>query len=61
MEDTYYFGQGRMFVYNKFPDDDNGTVKKKGILYRMLCDISNFQVYNKSVLRYKATTTNNPS
>jgi hypothetical protein len=56
MEDTYYFGQGR-FVYNKFPEDDNGSVKKKGVLYRMLCGISNFQMYNKSVLRYKAATT----
>ena len=57
MEDTYYFGQGRFVVYNKFPEDDNGSVKKKGVLYRMLCGISNFQMYNKSVLRYKAATT----
>jgi hypothetical protein len=57
MEDAFYFGQGRLVSYNKFQEDENGTEKKKGVLYRMLCGVSNFQMYNKSVLRYKATTT----
>jgi hypothetical protein len=64
MEDAFYFGQGRLVSYNRFQEDENGTEKKKGakaVLYRMLSPllsgISNFQMYNKSVLRYKATTT----
>lgn len=56
MEDAFYFGQGRIVAYNKFQEDENGTEKKKGVLFRMLYGISNFQMYNKSVLRYKATT-----
>lgn len=62
MDNTYYFGQGRMVAYNRFPEDDNGAVKKKGVLYRMLyglhklCGISNFQIYNKSILRYGRDT-----
>ena len=60
MEDASYFGQGRLVSYNRFADDDNdnGNVKKKGVLYRMLSQfngsLSNFQIYKKSVLRYKA-------
>lgn len=67
MEDASYFGQGRLVSYNRFPDDDNGNgnVKKKGVLYRMLStfsglstfnglSLSNFQIYKKNVLRYKA-------
>lgn len=57
MEDAFYFGQGRIVAYNKFQEDGDGTEKKKGVLFRMLCGISNFQMYNKSVLRYKVTTT----
>jgi hypothetical protein len=62
MDDAFYFGQGRLASYNRFTDDDNGNnVKKKGVLYRMLSGtlsgISNFQIYNKSVLRYKANAT----
>jgi hypothetical protein len=65
MEDAFYFGQGRLASYNRFTDDDNGNnVKKKGakaVLYmtlsRMLSSISNFQMYNKSILRYKANDT----
>lgn len=53
MDDTYYFGQGRMFEYNKLLDDENGTVKNKGVLYRLLYVISNFKIYNKSILRYR--------
>lgn len=67
MEDAFYFGQGRLVSYNRFPDDnDNGdgtnvNEKKKAAkaaLYKMLSpllsSISNFQMYNKSILRYKA-------
>lgn len=64
MEDASYFGQGRLVSYNRFPDDDNGNgnVKKKGVLYRIFStfnglsglSLSNFQIYKKSVLRYKA-------
>jgi hypothetical protein len=70
MDDAFYFGQGRLASYNRFTDDDNGiNVKKKGVLYRtingmlsvplspLLSGISNFQIYNKSVLRYKANAT----
>lgn len=68
MEDASYFGQGRLVSYNRFPDDDNGNgnVKKKGVLYRMFIvplnglsglSLSNFQIYKKSVLRYKANAT----
>lgn len=47
--DTFYFGQGRSAMYNKF----DGNIKKKGVLYRVFSGILNFQVYNKSILRYK--------
>jgi hypothetical protein len=50
--DTFYFGQGRSAMYNKF----DGNIKKKGekgMLYRVYSGILNFQVYNKSILRYK--------
>jgi hypothetical protein len=47
--DTFYFGQGRLAMYNKF----DGNIKKKGMLYRVFSGILNFQVYNKSILRYK--------
>jgi len=74
MEDAFYFGQGRLVSYNRFPDDNgdetNVNVKKKGVkaakaakavLYKMLSPllsgISNFQMYNKSILRYKANDT----
>jgi hypothetical protein len=57
MDDALYFGQGRFGTYNKFPEKDNGTEKKKGVLYRMLYSIANFSMYNKSVLRYKVPTT----
>lgn len=56
MDNTYYFGQGHMVAYNRFPEDDNGVVKKKGVLYRILYGISNFQIYNKSILRYGRDT-----
>jgi hypothetical protein len=60
--DTFYFGQGRLAMYNKFPDEHDGNIKKKGekdekgekgMLYRVFSGILNFQVYNKSILRYK--------
>jgi hypothetical protein len=71
MEDAFYFGQGRLVSYNRFSDDNsdetNVNVKKKGAkaakaaLYKMLSPllsgISNFQMYNKSILRYKANDT----
>jgi hypothetical protein len=69
MDDAFYFGQGRLVSYNRFPDDngDETNVKKKGakaakaVLYKMLSPllsgISNFQMYNKSILRYKANDT----
>jgi hypothetical protein len=53
--DTFYFGQGRLAIYNKF----DGNIKKKGEkgmlyrVYRVFSGILNFQVYNKSILRYK--------
>jgi hypothetical protein len=65
MEDAFYFGQGRLISYNRFSDDNgdgtNVNVKNKAAkaaLYKMLSpllsSISNFQMYNKSILRYKA-------
>jgi hypothetical protein len=59
--DTFYFGQGRLAMYNKFPDEHDGNIKKKGekgILYRVFSGILNFQVYNKSILRYKEKERN---
>jgi len=60
MEDAFYFGQGRLVSYNRFSDDNgdgtNVNEKKKAAkaaLYKMLSGISNFQMYNKSILRYK--------
>lgn len=53
--DTFYYGQGRLAMY-KFPDEHDGNIKKKGekgMLYRVFSGILNFQVYNKSILRYK--------
>jgi hypothetical protein len=55
--DTFYFGQGRLAMYNKF----DGNIKKKGekgVLYRVFSGILNFQVYNKSILRYKVNEKN---
>ena len=61
MEDTYYFSQGRLISitpYNKFKEDDKNNTKntvnvndkaRDSILDRLL----NFQIYNKSILRYK--------
>jgi len=59
--DTFYFGQGRLAMYNKFPDEHDGNIKKKGekgMLYRVFSGILNFQVYNKSILRYKEKERN---
>lgn len=59
--DTFYFGQGRLAMYNKFPDEHDGNIKKKGekgMLYRVFSGILNFQVYNKSILRYKENEKN---
>ncbi len=59
--DTFYFGQGRLAMYNKFPDEHEGNIKKKGekgVLYRVFSGILNFQVYNKSILRYKVKERN---
>jgi hypothetical protein len=56
--DTFYFGQGRLAIYNKFPDEHDGNIKKKGMLYRVFSGILNFQVYNKSILRYKERERN---
>lgn len=58
MEDTYYFSQGRLLSitpvtpvtpYNKFKDEDKNDEIKNSILYKIL----NFQIYKKSILRYK--------
>jgi hypothetical protein len=62
MEDTYYFSQGRLISatpYNKFKDKDNNVnnnvnnnVKnneKDSLLFKFM----NFQIYYKSILRYK--------
>lgn len=61
MEDTHYFGQGRLIMtpYKNFDDTKSVTSantdkkekdnKKEGLLYRLL----NFSLYNRSVLRYK--------
>lgn len=61
MEDTYYFSQGRLISitpYNKFKEEDKNNTKstvnvndkaRDSILDRLL----NFQIYNKSILRYK--------
>ena len=61
MEDTYYFSQGRLISitrYNKFKEEDKNSTKstvnvndkaRDSILDRLL----NFQIYNKSILRYK--------
>jgi hypothetical protein len=68
MDDAFYFGQGRLVSYNRFSDDNgdgtnvnvkkNGAKAAKAALYKMLSpllsSISNFQMYNKSILRYKA-------
>lgn len=60
MEDTYYFSQGRLISitrYNKFKEEDKNNTKntvnvndkaRDSILDRIL----NFQIYNKSILRY---------
>ena len=58
MENTYYFSQGRLISvtpYNKFKDEDNknnivnnNEKVKDSLLYKLL----NFQIYNKSILRY---------
>jgi hypothetical protein len=63
MEHTYYFSQGRM-TYNKFKEpprdietglmnatkDANATNSSGGWF---LSNLWNFQLYNKSILRYK--------
>ena len=58
MEDTYYFSQGRLISitpvtpvtpYNKFKDEDKNNEIKNSLLYKII----NFQIYKKSILRYK--------
>jgi hypothetical protein len=67
MEHTYYFSQGRM-TYNKFKepvrdietglmnatkDTNSSKTASSGSGGGFLSNLWNFQLYNKSILRYK--------